>query len=185
MRTILAIAGSLRRDSFNRAFLRAAAELAPAGMVFEIYDGLGALPFFHADLELEGGAALAPVADLRRAACAADGLFISTPEYNQSIPGVLKNAIDWLSRSGPGEPLAGKPVAIAGVSSGTWGTRYAQATLRAVLFATQAQVQARPGLYVREAAQKFVDGRLVDASTRAALAEALIDFAAWIELLRT
>jgi chromate reductase len=161
--------------------LRAAVELAPRGLSIRIYHDLSTIPQFNEDLEYGGGAALEPVLRLRRAVVAADGLLIATPEYSNSIPGVLKNVLDWLSRSEPDEPLVGKPVAIVGATSGSWGTRYAQAALRQVLFATHSQVQARPGVYVRDAGTKFVEGRLIDESTRKILAEALADFAAWIE----
>jgi chromate reductase len=107
----------------------------------------------------------------------AHGLLIATPEYNWSMPGVLKNAIDWLSRPAPDEVLVDKPVAVIGASSGKWGTRLAQAALRQVLTATEAAVLPRPALFVREAEQLFDPaGRLVDQPTREQLTALLAAF---------
>jgi chromate reductase len=117
---ILGLAGSLRRASYSRALLRAASQLAPAGVVIETFDGLGALPFFDADVEEAG--LPARVADLRRAIAAADALLIATPEYNDGTSAVLKNALDWASR-GPVRILAGKPVAVMGTATGRGGAR--------------------------------------------------------------
>ena len=108
---ILILAGSLRRDSYNRALGRAAAQLAPSGVSTATFDGLGALPFYDGDVEDEG--LPATVVALRRAIVEADALLIATPEYNGATSGVLKNALDWASR-GPARILAGKPVAVDG-----------------------------------------------------------------------
>ena len=115
---ILIIAGSLRRDSYNRALARAAAQLAPIGVSTETFDRLGAIPFYDGDVEDDG--LPAPVAALRRAIEDADALLIATPEYNGATSGVLKNALDWASR-GPTRILAGKPVAVMGASTGRGG----------------------------------------------------------------
>jgi chromate reductase len=121
------------------------------------------------------------VRHLRTAVAAADGLLVATPEYNHSLPGVLKNAIDWLSRAAPLEVLAGKPVAIIGASSGRWGTRLAQAAVRQVLTATEAVVMPAPGLFQRDAEQAFdAGGRLVDDTTRKSLRDVLDAFEGWI-----
>jgi chromate reductase len=175
---ILAIPGSLRRGSFNRLLLQAAVERAPAGLSIRLYDGLASIPLFDADLESgTGGRGPQPVRDLRATVAAADGLLIATPEYNHSIPGVLKNAIDWLSRPAPEEVLIGKPVAVVGASSGRWGTRLAQSALRQVLFATESVLLPSPALFVRDAEQMFdADGRLVDASTGKSLEAVLTAF---------
>lgn len=181
---VLALAGSLRRGSFNRLLLQAAGECAPAGMTVRIYDGLGAIPLFNEDLEQATDHGPDAVHGLRRAIAAADGLLIATPEYNQSIPGVLKNAIDWLSRPAPEEVLAGKPICIVGASSGRWGTRLAQSALRQVLNATESVVMPKPALFVREAARLFNDqSRLVDEPTREALRSILGAFSGWIGLM--
>jgi chromate reductase, NAD(P)H dehydrogenase (quinone) len=172
---VLAIPGSLRRGSFNRMLLEAAAECAPEGMNIAVA-GLEGIPVFSEDLE----AAREPeaVAVLRGRVERADGLLIATPEYNQSIPGGLKNAIDWLSRHE--EVLARKPVCIVGATAGRWGTRLAQAALRHVLAATESLVMPAPALYLREAANLFVSGRLADEPARDALGAVLSAFAAWI-----
>ncbi|HEX7111755.1 MAG TPA: NAD(P)H-dependent oxidoreductase [Mizugakiibacter sp.] len=182
---VLALPGSLRRASYNRALLAAAAALAPAGMTIELADA-PALPLFDEDLEQATQGGPDAVRQLRARVAAADGLLIATPEYNQSLPGVLKNAIDWLSRPWPDEVLAGKPVAVIGASSGRWGTRLAQAALRQVLYATEARVLPAPNLYVREAEHLFdAGGRLQDAATFESLAAVLSAFARWIALGRS
>jgi chromate reductase len=181
---VLAIAGSLRRGSFNRLLLEAAARCAPPGMTVRVYEPLGAIPLFNEDLERAPGGPPAPVSDLRRAVRESDGLLIATPEYNQSIPGVLKNLIDWLSRPSPDRLLARKPAAVIGVTSGRWGTRLAQSTLRHVLLATEAYVLPAPSLFAGDADRLFdADGRLVDVPTEKALRNVLAAFAAWIPLV--
>jgi chromate reductase, NAD(P)H dehydrogenase (quinone) len=176
---VLGIAGSLRRGSFNRQLLHAAVACAPAGFAIHVCDGLAAVPLFDEDIEQEARAA-GPVADLRRMVKAADGLLFSTPEYNQSIPGVLKNMIDWLSRD---DSLAGKPVAVIGATAGRWGTRLAQSTLRHVLYATESRVMPAPTLFLADASHAFdADGRLIDAQTRERVREVLTAFAAWIRM---
>ena len=186
MRHVLAIAGSLRRGSFNRSLLRAAAELAPPRLAVAVEDDLASVPLFDEDLESATAGGPGSVARLRAKVASADGLLIATPEYNQSIPGVLKNAIDWLSRDAAGEVLAGKPVAIVGASSGPWGTRLSQAALRQVLYATGSPVLPGPALYLRDARRLFDDaGRLTDASTRERLAAVLAAFDRWMDRLAT
>ena len=180
-RRILALPGSLRRGSYNRKLLESARHCAPPDCRIELFDGLADVPLFDEDMEdvepLHNG-----VRHLRKAIAAADGLLIATPEYNQSIPGVLKNTIDWLSRPLPGDILAGKPVAILGASTGRWGTRLAQAALRQTLTAAEAQVMPAPMLFVRDADQMFDgDGSLRDVTTRNALQALLLSFSQWIE----
>ncbi len=135
---ILAIAGSLRRDSHNARLLRHVAEQAPPGLEVELWDGLRAIPPYDEDEDT----ATPPrsVAELRAAIAAADGLLFATPEYNSSIPGVLKNAIDWASRPRATTPLQGKPAAVIGASTGSFGAVWAQAELRKVLASTGARV---------------------------------------------
>ena len=171
--TVLAIAGSLRRDSANRRLIESAAECAPAGLEVRIYRRLGALPLFNEDLEASAFAS-GPVRELREQVAAAHGLLIATPEYNHSVPGVLKNAVDWLSRPLAGEVLAGKPVAVVGASAGRWGTRLAQAALRQVLYATESLVVSGPALYLAEAQAAFDgDGRLIAEEARGVLRQIL------------
>jgi chromate reductase len=183
---ILAICGSIRAGSMNRRLLAAAAGLAPAGMSLHIAEGLESIPLFSEDREHAGAQGFDAVQRLRMQVARVDGVLIATPEYNQSIPGALKNAIDWLSRPLPDEVLIGKPVAVIGASAGRWGTRLAQAALRQVLNATESPVLPQPALYVREGAQLFdAHGALVDERTRESLAAVLQAFARWIEIVRT
>jgi chromate reductase len=128
---ILGIPGSLRRDSHNVGLLRAAALSLPPGIELEVFDGLGELPLYNADLDVEPE--LEPVARLREAIADADGVLIATPEFNGSIPGVLKNALDWASRPSPNNVLRGKPVAVVGASTGLYGAVWAQAETRKIL----------------------------------------------------
>jgi len=183
---VLGIAGSLRRGSYNRLLLEEAVGCAPPGMVVDIYEELSSIPLFNEDLERVTGSGPDAVRRLRRQVASSRGLLIATPEYNQSMPGVLKNAIDWLSRPGPDEVLASKPVAVIGASAGQWGTRLAQSALRQVLFATESLVMVRPALFVREAAGVFDEaGRLVDQPIRERLGAFLTAFADWIDLIAT
>lgn len=183
--TVLALSGSLRGNSCNRRLLAAAQECALANLHIKIDDILGTLPLFNEDLERDPETLPAAVTCLRRHVAEADGLLIATPEYNQSLPGVLKNAIDWLSRPLPDEVLVGKPVALIGASTGRWGTRLAQSALRHTLNATEALVMPAPGLYVREAETLFdATGHLTDQATRDALQSVLKAFAAWMVLTK-
>jgi chromate reductase len=183
MKRVLAIPGSLRRQSYNRRLLEAAVMCVPQGMTIALFDDLRSLPLFDEDIESASSGGPEPVRLLRRQVAAADALLIATPEYNQSIPGVLKNAIDWLSRPAPEEVLVGKPVSVIGASPGRWGTRLAQAALRQVLYATESVVMPRPSLFIRNAAELFdEDGHLVDETTRLAVASLLTSFAAWIDV---
>lgn len=134
---ILAISGSLRRDSYNTALLRAASELLPAGVTLDVYDELREIPPFDDDEVARTGPA---VVRLRAAIAAADGVLIATPEYNHSIPGQLKNALDWLSRPLAGSPLKNKPTAVIGASTGIFGAVWGQAETRKVLKAIGARV---------------------------------------------
>jgi len=135
---ILAIAGSLRRDSHNRKLILEAAELLPAGVELEVWESLKDVPPF--DEDDEAGPAPAAVAQLRDAIAGADAVLFSTPEYNNSIPGQLKNALDWVSRPHATSPLRNKPVAVVGASKGAFGAVWAQAELRKVLGAIGARV---------------------------------------------
>ncbi|MFZ0089495.1 MAG: NADPH-dependent FMN reductase [Solirubrobacteraceae bacterium] len=156
---ILAISGSLRRDSHNTALLRAAADLLPPDVELILYGGLGRVPPFDEDLLEPRPEA---VEDLREAVGAADGILVSTPEYNSSIPGVLKNALDWLSRPLMESPLRNKPVAVIGASTGMFGAVWAQAETRKVLGAIGARVVDRE-LPVPTAHEQFApSGRLSD-----------------------
>jgi chromate reductase len=136
---VLGISGSLRRDSHNTKLLRAAGELAVEhGAEFEVFDGLKAIPPYDEDDDVGGGPEA--VAHLREAIAGADAVLFATPEYNSSIPGVLKNAIDWASRPLASNSLRNKPVAVIGASTGMFGAVWAQAELRKVLGAAGSRV---------------------------------------------
>jgi chromate reductase len=137
---ILAISGSLRERSYNTSLVRAAAELAPDGVELEIYGDLELLPPYHQDVDQVDVEMPAPVRDLRARVADADALFIATPEYNGSIPGVLKNAIDWASARHRGSALRNKTVAIAGATTGAYGAIWAQQDLRRILGIAGARV---------------------------------------------
>jgi chromate reductase len=167
---ILAIAGSLRRDSHNRRLLLAAAELLPRDVDFELFEDLKAVPPYDEDDDVEPAPA---VARLRAAIADADSLLIATPEYNSSIPGQLKNALDWASRPIATNVLRNKPVAVVGASTGAFGAVWAQAELRKVLAATGARV-LDVELAVGHAVERFDEqGRLADESVREQLEEVL------------
>jgi chromate reductase len=179
---ILAFAGSLRRNSYNRALLRAAIELAPDDLTLEVVD-LAPIPLYDGDVEAQG--LPAPVADFRARIKAADALLIATPEYNASIPGVLKNALDWASR-GPDSPLQDKPVAILGASPGRLGTANAQHALRQTFVFTNTHPLMQPQVFVALAKEKFdADLRLVDEPTRAAIGKLLAALGAWTRRLKS
>src|SRR5688500_11927659 len=135
---ILALPGSARSASHNARLLRHAAERAPAGVELEVWDGLKSIPPYDEDVDTDFPPQA--VAALRQAIADADGLLIATPEYNSSIPGVLKNAIDWASRPRATTPLQGKPAAVVGATTGSFGAVWAQAELRKVLASTGARV---------------------------------------------
>jgi chromate reductase, NAD(P)H dehydrogenase (quinone) len=135
---VLGISGSLRRDSHNRALLRAAAERLPAGAELLVYERLADIPPYDEDVEVQH--VPEPVRELREAIRGADAILIATPEYNHSIPGQLKNALDWASRPAGQSALNGKPAATIGASTGMFGAVWAQAELRKVLGAMGGRV---------------------------------------------
>lgn len=167
---VLAIPGSLRSASYNRALVRAARELAPAGMGVEVFE-LHEIPPYDGDVEAAGDPG--PVAALKDAIRRADGLLIATPEYNRGVPGVLKNAIDWASRPPLASPLARKPVAVMGASTGMGGTARAQEQLEQALAFPGAFVVEGGRLRVPEAFGRIEGGRVTDPDTRARI-EALL-----------
>jgi chromate reductase len=179
---VLGISGSLRRASFNKGLIRAATEGAPDGMTIEAFE-LAGIPLYDADVEAEG----LPdrVAELKTHIGEADGLLIATPEYNYSIPGVLKNAIDWASRPAGGSPLRSKPVAIVGASGGGFGTVRAQLALRQVFLSTGSLALPQPELRVTHARERFdAAGNLADEAIRAELGSLLVAFVTWIRCLQ-
>jgi chromate reductase len=172
---VLAVIGSLRRGSFNRMTCDAAVELAPPEMTFEEAD-LGSLPFYDDDLRVAQGYP-PPAQRLRDAIAAADGVLIVSPEYNHSVPPVLKNAIDWASRP-PDQPFKDKPVAIMGASTGRFGTVRMQGHLRQSLISLEALPLVKPEVMIGFAGAAFDDqGRLVDEKAREVIAAQLQAFA--------
>jgi chromate reductase len=168
---ILGIAGSLRAGSHNKALLRAARELAPAGTELVEFD-VRHLPHYDGDVEAAGDPEA--VAAFKDAIREADAVLIATPEYNRGMPGVLKNAIDWASRPALASPLAGKPVAIIGASTGLGGTAKAQRQLRDALEFPGAAVLEEPQVLVAEAYMRFDEqGVLADEGVRAEIADLL------------
>jgi chromate reductase len=166
---ILGISGSLRRGSYNTRLLEAAAELLPEGVEFERFDGLKEVPPYDEDDDVEP--APEAVAHLRDRIAAADAVFIVTPEYNSSVPGQLKNALDWASRPLMTNSFRFKPVAVSGASTGAFGAVWAQAELRKVLAAMGARV-VEAEVPVGHAPTRFdEEGRLVDEDIREQLAE--------------
>jgi len=159
---VLGISGSLRRDSYNTRLLRDAAKRVPKGLDIELWEGLKAVPPY--DEDDDGNEAPAAVTALREAIAGADAVLIATPEYNSSIPGALKNALDWVSRPLATNPLRNKPVAVVGVSTGAFGAVWSQAELRKVLGTIGARV-VDGELAVGHAASKIADdGKLTEQS---------------------
>lgn len=176
---VLGVSGSLRKGSFNTALLRAAIELAPKEMEITIAE-IGDLPLYDEDVRAKGFPG--SVQRLRDQIAAADSLLFVTPEYNFSLPGVLKNAIDWASRP-PNQPFAGKPASIMGASGGMGGTMRAQYHLRQVAVFLDLIVMNKPEVFVRSSAERFVDGTLVDEPTRKIVKEHMEALAAWTKRL--
>jgi chromate reductase len=167
---ILGISGSLRRDSYNTSLLRAAAEAAAPEVELELYDGLKEVPPYDGDDDVYPRPE--SVARLNAAIANADAVLFATPEYNTSIPGQLKNAVDWVSRPVATNVLRNKPVAVVGASIGAFGAAWAQAELRKVLAALGARV-LDVELPVPHAHTRFEEGGLIDEEIRAGLAEAV------------
>lgn len=174
--TILGLSGSLRKGSYNSALLRAAIELSPADAKIEVFD-LGAMPLYNMDLEASPAAA---VREFKARIKAADAILVATPEHNYSIPGVLKNAIDWASRPYGDNSFAGKPAAILSASTGILGGCRAQYHLRQVMVFLDMHPLNKPEIMVGLAADKFdPQGRLTDDKARqliAAQLRALVDW---------
>jgi chromate reductase, NAD(P)H dehydrogenase (quinone) len=176
---VLAISGSLRRDSHNTALLRTAAELLPPSVEVELFDGLKLVEPY--DQDDDNGSGPDGARRLREAIASADAVLIATPEYNSSIPGVLKNALDWASRPKGENALWSKPVAVVGASTGMFGAVWAQAETRKVLGASGARVIDRD-LPVGHADDAFdEDGRLGDIELRERYTEVLDELVALAE----
>jgi chromate reductase, NAD(P)H dehydrogenase (quinone) len=177
-RHILGICGSLRRQSYNRSALLAAGELLPQGMQLRIAD-YRQIPLYDQDLERAGMPSA--VQQLAQEIRSADALLIASPEYNFSISGVLKNAIDWLSRL-PEQPFKDKPVALMSATLGPVGGARHQYEVRKILGCLEALVMPRPEVFINLCQPKFdADGRLVDAAARKAVADQMQAFGNWTE----
>ena len=179
MTKVLGFAGSLRKDSFNRALLRAAQKFAPPEVDLEIFE-LNNLPLFNQDEETD---LPQPVKNFKEKIEGADAVLMVTPEYNYSISGVLKNAIDWASRPYGANSFNDKPVAIMGATIGNIGTARAQYHLRQILVSLNAHVLNSPEVMVSSAPDKFRDGELIDEHTQKKLREQLSALAVWAKRL--
>lgn len=176
---VAGISGSLREGSYNTATLRAAQELAPESLDIGIVT-LEDVPLFNQDVEAIGWPDR--VQELRERLQAADAVIFASPEYNYSITGVLKNAIDWLSRPEGDAPLNGKPAAIIGATPAFVGTARGQAHLRQIVFYNAMPLLPTAEVLIARAGERFdEEGRLTDEKTRAVLADMLEKFAAWVE----
>ena len=177
---ILGIAGSLRRASYNRAALRAATALVPAGATLDAFE-LDGIPGFNQDEEQNPPPR---VVELKRSIRAADALLIVTPEYNYSVPGVLKNAIDWASRPYGDSAWSGKPAAIMGASVGTIGTARAQYHLRQIFVFLNVLAINQPEVMIGNAATRFDgDGNLTDETTKKLIGDLLRNLVEWTRRL--
>ncbi|HEY5412618.1 MAG TPA: NADPH-dependent FMN reductase [Caulobacteraceae bacterium] len=178
---VIALSGSLRAGSYNTSALRAAQALAPEGMTIEIAS-IADIPFYDADVQAQGiPASVAALGDKIRAA---DAVLIASPEYNYSVPGVLKNAIDWLSRL-PDQPFAGKTVGLIGASMSLLGAVRAQYHLRQIFVFLDALPINKPEVFIAQAHQKFdAEGRLTDEMTRGFIGQLLVSLAAWTRRLK-
>lgn len=173
--TILAIPGSLRRDSYNRALLEAARRLAPERVEVDIYEDGPSIPLFNQDFE--GDLTPLPVLRLRRRIRSADAILIASPEYNNSIPGVLKNLIDWASRPYGQSAFSGKPVAVVGASPSRFGAKWAQETTITVLSSAEASVIGGPHPVCEVAKSVDADGNIGDEVILRMLAEVVKELA--------
>lgn len=179
---ILGIPGSLRRLSYNRGLIRAAAELAPPGVAVEAFDLID-IPLYNGDVEDEG--IPTPARQLAERIRESAALLIATPEYNYGIPGVLKNAIDWVSRPWARGALRHKPIALVGASGGQFGTVRAQLALRQVFVNTESFVMPRPELMIPRAQTVFdAHSNLTDESVRERLRALVAALADWIARVR-
>lgn len=173
--TLLGICGSMRKASLNRALLRVVGETLPDGASLVIHDSLD-MPIFNSDL-----ADPPPVVALKAAVSAADGVVFAIPEYNYSIPGGLKNALDWLSRPPASSPMRGKPVGLVGAASGMSGTIRAQIHMRQMMLFSDSPCLGQPEVLIPRAHERFdAEGQLVDESTRALLVRFGAAFVAFV-----
>jgi chromate reductase, NAD(P)H dehydrogenase (quinone) len=179
---VLGICGSLRQASYNRMALKAAGENLPPGMTLEVFDKMADIPPYNEDVKAKGFPPA--VAELRAKIKAADALLFVTPEYNYSMSGVIKNAIDWASRP-PEQPFDGKPVAIMGASMGVHGTSRAQYHLRQTMIFLNMLPLNKPEVMIPQAQTKFdAQGNLTDAVTKQFIADLMLALAAWTKKIK-
>jgi len=178
--SIVGISGSLRAGSYNSSLLRYVSTILPTTVEYKELS-IASLPLYNPDVQAAGYPD--EVAAFRDTIAAADGIIIVSPEYNYTVPGVLKNAIDWASRP-PSPSFAGKPVGLLSASTGIFGGVRGQAQMRYIMFAVNAIVMNRPEIYVASAAQKFdADGNLTDQTTKDLLAKYVDSFIDWVHLI--
>ena len=178
--SVLGICGSLRKASFNMAALNTAVELRPAGMTVTVAD-ISQIPLYNEDVRAQGFPP--PVETLRQQIKAADALLFACPEYNYSMSGVLKNAIDWASRP-PDQPFAGKPVAIIGAAAGMAGSARAQGDLRRSMVFLDMHPLNKPEVLIFQAQNKFdTDGRLTDETARNLIRDLMAALYNWTLLI--
>jgi len=181
--TVLGIAGSLRQGSFNKRALAAACELAPEGMAIRPFQRLGDIPLYDEDVKAKGFPP--PVAEFRHAIAEADALLFVTPEYNYSVPGVLKNAIDWASRPYGDSAWDGKPAAIMGASIGAIGTARMQYHLRQMMVFLNMYPVNRPEVMITNCTDKYDDkGNLTDEETKKFISQLVQSLADWTRKLK-
>lgn len=179
---IVAFAGSLREESFNKSLLRAAKELSPNEMNIELFD-LEGIPLFNSDLEAKGDPKR--VTEFKQAIRNADGILVASPEYNHGMTGVTKNAIDWASRPSKDMPISGKPAGILGASPGITGTVRSQDQLRQSLKSVNVYCMPKPEMLVFKAHDKFNEaGELTDETTRKYLEKYLTAFQDWVNTFK-
>ncbi len=173
--SLLGICGSTRKASLNNALLRVVAETLPPEATLKSYEGLDHLPIFNSDLDEP----LSVVA-LKRAIASADGVIFAVPEYNYSVPGGLKNALDWVSRPPATSPMRGKPIGLVGAATGMSGTIRAQLHMRQILVYSDSVVMAQPEVLIPRAHERFVEGTLTDEPTRQLVARFSAAFVTWV-----
>ena len=177
---VLAFAGSLRKDSYNKALINTAKDLAPDNMEVVIFD-LDKIPLYNQDQE---GNTPESVKEFKHMIKESDGILIATPEYNRSIPGVLKNAIDWASRPYGDNSFNDKPVAVFGATGGSIvGTSAAQIALRPILSFLNAHTLERPLLFISGASEKIDNGKVIDEELKDLIKSMMISFDEWIRRL--
>jgi chromate reductase len=177
---LVAFSGSLRKGSFNTALLHTAIDLAPSDVTIEVAE-IRDIPLYDEDLRTAG--VPASVQRFREQIARAEGVLVATPEYNYSMPGVMKNAIDWASRP-PAQPFGGKTLGIMGASSGMSGTMRAQYHLRQSAVFLDMIPMNKPEVFVRNAASLVKDGRIIDEPTRKVIGDFMIALAAWTKRMR-